>query len=392
MSSVKWIRGTVIFMFLLLTACVDGDDGGGATDTTVPEITLAGENPLDLSVGDTYVDPGATASDNVDGNVTAHIVVAGDVVDTAAVGAYIVTYDVSDAAGNSATPLTRTINVRDQDAPEIILLGDDPLNLPVGDTYVDPGSFALDNVDGNITAHIVVAGDAVDTAAVGTYTVTYDVSDAAGNSATQLTRTVNVSDMDAPEIILLGDNPLNLSVGDAYVDPGFFALDNVDGNITAHIVVAGDAVDTAAVGTYVVTYDVSDAAGNFATQLTRTVNVSDPPPHPTSNVTNISLLVSSPQMPSDGSSTVTLTAVARDSDNNYVENAAIEFSASSGGILPGERTITNSSGRVSATLDVGGDPANRTITVTAVDSVTGQSASQLVEVRDTQFVFSGPQR
>ncbi|MCF6217745.1 MAG: Ig-like domain-containing protein [Gammaproteobacteria bacterium] len=123
--------------------------------------------------------------------------------------------------------------------------------------------------------------------------------------------------------------------------------------------------------------------------------VPDPDPDvpvPTSNATNITLEVSSRQMPSDGSNTVTLTAVARDNSNRYVENTTIEFSASSGGILPGERTITNSSGRVSATLDVGGDPANRTITVTAVDSVTGQSASQLVEVRDTQFVFSGPQR
>ncbi|MCF6230309.1 MAG: Ig-like domain-containing protein, partial [Gammaproteobacteria bacterium] len=114
--------------------------------------------------------------------------------------------------------------------------------------------------------------------------------------------------------------------------------------------------------------------------------VPDPDPDvpvPTSNATNITLEVSSRQMPSDGSNTVTLTAVARDNSNRYVENTTIEFSASSGGILPGERTITNSSGRVSATLDVGGDPANRTITVTAVDSVTGQSASQLVEVRDT---------
>lgn len=118
-------------------------------------------------------------------------------------------------------------------------------------------------------------------------------------------------------------------------------------------------------------------------------------PTPTSDATNIDLWVSSPQMPSDGSNTVTLTAVARDASSNYVKDTRINFAVatgSSGGISPGERTVTDSAGRVTATLDVSGNPANRVITVTATDSVTGQSAERSVAVIGTRFVFSGPQR
>ena len=256
-----------------------GGDGGDTVDTIAPVITLLGANPLDLSMGDTYDDPGATAADNVDGDITTNIAVAGDTVDTATVGTYMVTYDVSDGAGNAALQVTRTVNVSvpvtDNVPPEITLLGANPLNLLVGGSYADPGATALDNVDGDITGNIVVAGTTVNTAVEGTYLVTYDVSDAAGNAALQVTRTVSVSvnDVAPPEITLLGENPLNLMVGATYTDPGATALDNVDGDITSNIVVAGDTVNTAVEGTYLVTYNVSDAAENAAPQFTRTVNV-----------------------------------------------------------------------------------------------------------------------
>ncbi len=105
--------------------------------------------------------------------------------------------------------------------------------------------------------------------------MTYNVSDAAGNPATQVTRTVNVTllDITPPVITLLGVTPVTIAQGSVYTDAGATALDNVDGNITANIVTVNN-VNTAAVGTYSVTYNVSDAAGNAANQVTRTVNVS----------------------------------------------------------------------------------------------------------------------
>jgi hypothetical protein len=81
-------------------------------DTTPPVITLIGGANLSLSVGDTYNEQGATATDNQDGNLTSSIVIAGTV-NTAVPGAYAITYNVSDAAGNTATEVIRTITVND---------------------------------------------------------------------------------------------------------------------------------------------------------------------------------------------------------------------------------------------------------------------------------------
>ena len=66
---------------------------------------------VDLNVG--HNEEGATATDNVDGDISANIVIGGDTVDTNTAGQYIVTYNVSDAAGNAATEVTRTVNVNE---------------------------------------------------------------------------------------------------------------------------------------------------------------------------------------------------------------------------------------------------------------------------------------
>ena len=87
--------------------------------------------------------------------------------------------------------------VLDTTAPVITLLGDDPVEVYEGDTYTDAGATASDDVDGDLTASIVVVNP-VDTAVLGTYTVTYNVSDAAGNAATEVTRTVNVVEVPGP--------------------------------------------------------------------------------------------------------------------------------------------------------------------------------------------------
>ena len=79
-------------------------------DITPPVITLAGVNSLVLIVGDTYTDAGATAYDHEDGNITANIIVHSDV-DSTTIGRYTVSYDVNDSAGNSATTVSRTVNV-----------------------------------------------------------------------------------------------------------------------------------------------------------------------------------------------------------------------------------------------------------------------------------------
>ena len=82
-------------------------------DTTAPVIELLGANPQELTVGDAYVELGATASDDTDGDISASIVTDATAVDTATAGSYSVTYNVSDAAGNPATEVVRTVTVEE---------------------------------------------------------------------------------------------------------------------------------------------------------------------------------------------------------------------------------------------------------------------------------------
>ena len=89
--------------------------------------------------------------------------------------------------------MTRTVIVEDTTAPVITLLGDSPVDTPLGGTYQDAGATAADGCEGDLTANIVIGGDTVDDNTLGQYVITYNVSDAAANSAQQVTRTVSGS-------------------------------------------------------------------------------------------------------------------------------------------------------------------------------------------------------
>ncbi|NCY22542.1 DUF5011 domain-containing protein, partial [bacterium] len=77
-------------------------------DIESPVITLIGVNPLEVYKGATFSDPGATVTDNKDAIRTIN---GSGTVNTAAVGIYTLTYTATDAAGNLALPVTRTVNV-----------------------------------------------------------------------------------------------------------------------------------------------------------------------------------------------------------------------------------------------------------------------------------------
>lgn len=88
-----------------------------ANDVTAPVITLNGSAAITLTVGDSYTDQGATATDNIDGTYS---VTGIGSVDTSSAGVYTITYDATDLAGNHAVQVTRTVTVNTapvQDSP-----------------------------------------------------------------------------------------------------------------------------------------------------------------------------------------------------------------------------------------------------------------------------------
>jgi hypothetical protein len=105
-----------------------------------------------------------------------------DRVDLAVVGDGVAVF-VNDGAGNFGEP--------DSTPPVIALRGSASVNLTIDSQYVDAGATATDAEDGDLTSRIVVTNP-VDTTVLGTYTITYSVSDLSGNAATPVTRTVSV--------------------------------------------------------------------------------------------------------------------------------------------------------------------------------------------------------
>jgi hypothetical protein len=321
------------------------------SDDTPPDITVQGSNPVTVEAGTAYTDAGATATDNVDGDVTGQIT-TDNPVDTGVPGTYTVTYDVTDAGGNTATA-TRTVNVEDTTDPVITVTGPNPVLVEINSAYADAGATASDSLDGDLTPQIVV-DNPVDTSTLGQYTVTYTVSDAAGNTATA-TRSVNVGDSTAPIITVVGQNPATVALGAAYVDEGATAADDVDGDLTGQIV-TDNPVDTSTAGTYTVTYTVADASGNGAT-ATRTVNVvivdTTPPV--------ITLEGSDPETVEGGSTYTDAGATATDLvDGDLTDQISVGSDVDTSQV--GSYTVTYS------VTDASGNTATATRTVDVVDT------------------------
>ena len=71
--------------------------------------------------------------------------------------------------------------------------------MRLASTLTDPGYFAEDKIDGDLTDSVAVAG-IVDTSQIGTYSLTYNVTDSNGNDAVQVIRYVVVDDNTAPVV------------------------------------------------------------------------------------------------------------------------------------------------------------------------------------------------
>ncbi|MFA7285750.1 MAG: immunoglobulin-like domain-containing protein [Candidatus Paceibacterota bacterium] len=82
-------------------------------DPVLPVITLIGDANIEVFKNDTYIDAGATAFDNIDGDITNNIIVTNNV-NTSVVGTYQVKYNVVDSVGNNAVEVVRTVIVKSQ--------------------------------------------------------------------------------------------------------------------------------------------------------------------------------------------------------------------------------------------------------------------------------------
>lgn len=150
-------------------------------DREAPVITLAGDNPLTVEKGQEIPEPGYTAEDDVDGDVTEAVAITDED------GKRI--YTVTDAHGNVGKAEREIVYV-DTTPPEITLTGFAEMTIQPGDSFTDPGAAAQDLGDGDLTASVTTEGT-VDPETPGDYTITYSATDSAGNTGTA-TRLVHV--------------------------------------------------------------------------------------------------------------------------------------------------------------------------------------------------------
>ncbi|MFA5931167.1 MAG: immunoglobulin-like domain-containing protein [archaeon] len=175
-------------------------------DITPPVITLNGPNPQTIEIYNGYNEYGVTVTDN-DGQ-TYPATIDSTSVDPSSVGTYNVIYSATDSQGNTTT-ITRTILVRDTEPPQIYLDGSNPMTVPIYGTYPEPGAWADDYYEGSLNA---TSSGTVNTSVIGTYTITYNATDSSGNSATPITRIVNViADTTPPTVSLTSPNGITYS-------------------------------------------------------------------------------------------------------------------------------------------------------------------------------------
>lgn len=131
--------------------------------------------------------------------------------------------------------VTKTVVVKDLEAPQIILKGGKQINALKNVEFKDPGYEVTDNLDENLEKKVHVSGK-VNTKKDGSYTLTYSVKDKSGNQ-TVVKRTVKVS----------AESPLNMSIEDFHLD-GYFSdvilkeTEDYGADYTNDFIFAGDSM------------------------------------------------------------------------------------------------------------------------------------------------------
>lgn len=231
------------------------------------QIDIVGDPQIVLQYGQPYVEQGATAtswgSHIYKEPIPVDVQIEGSVADMS-VGTFVIRYRAV-SRGVEAF-VDRQVQVVDNVPPTITLTEDaESYTLP-GQAYSEEGFVAMDNADGDIS-HRVERWEE-------NGFVHYSVSDLSGNTAVQK-RQIRYNDPIPPVLTLSGDGEIAMTAGKAYVEPGYSAIDNCDGDITANVKVTGY-VDGYQPGTYTVDYTVQDSYGNQVSASRRVKVVEHP--------------------------------------------------------------------------------------------------------------------
>ena len=319
------IRGTYYISYFVEDIC-----GNVATNTRTvnvvdnisPVIVFNQPSNFDLYQNDLYIsnDPGIESVLDIGGDLS---ITTGNVIITVTnsddiqveinnfteiVGIYKLTYSIVDDAGNIGTAI-REINVIDNIAPIILLIGSSNYTINQGENFNDPGVTITDtggdsdistsniNIEikdplNNTLNYSYPLNHALQAITAGIYTITYKATDNANNE-TRVIRTINVQDRTNPIInlnysLITSNTPISLNQGEDFTtgDPGILNVTDIGGDpnistrtITKTVVDSNNISQsissfTQISGRYIVTYSVTDTANNVGLAH-RTVDIID---------------------------------------------------------------------------------------------------------------------
>lgn len=141
----------------------------GLLDLTPPVITIKGLDKISLIVGENYIEEGAIALDDYDGDISNNIIITG-FVDTSIPGLYTIFYDVTDLSGNQAVKISRIVEIltSQQGTTNIIdtiddMVVSDVINAGNGKALIQELYNVLKSIDkGNTMAAINQLNSAID--------------------------------------------------------------------------------------------------------------------------------------------------------------------------------------------------------------------------------------
>lgn len=244
-------------------------------DLVKPVVTLIGGEVYRTEVNRPFVEPGATATDNIEGDISNRIVYLGNV-DINNVGYYKLKYYVTDNYGNVSDTVYRLVLVEVSTVPPTLTMTPpDTVIMEVYSKYNEPGITAKDAYGVDMTQYIVRGGN-LDTAVIGYYTITYRVSDAFGNTATD-SRVVRVRDTQKPVLTSrLGEDTIIHEIKTPFEDNDYIKVsDNYWKNLGF---TRSGIINVNKRGIYMLRYDAVDGSGNIANYLWLWVHVKSTQP------------------------------------------------------------------------------------------------------------------
>ena len=245
------------------------------------------ENELTLEEWQTEVMKEVFADDQEDGDVTDKIKVIKDSVDPSTPGCYEVTYEVTDSLGKTSQK-TIDVTILENWQPVLQIFAGNHRFIEGEYTQKEweeqirmTGVSAHDKEDADLTDKVIVTHDTTNTLQHGIYEATYQVTDRWGKTAEKSVKVI-VEENKAPEIFA-SDKYFTTKDTITNVDllKNVTAIDDRDGDISDDVEIVASEVKEGVVGTYKVTYRVSDQFGK-TTEKTVNVHIQDhvstPPP------------------------------------------------------------------------------------------------------------------